>query len=284
MPGNDAMDHPPFPDAAGHDPSPAGVARKPVVVLVPGMDGTGRLFHVQEALLAPAYEVHTVPLRDDATRMDVLVEDLAARLRALGTPDGAGAIVVGESFGGTLALSLALAHPGLVRALVVVNSFPYFRPQHRLHAALLGLRLLPWGAMPLVRRLTAWRLHSRFTHRAEVQRFLRETRATTRRGYLNRLRILTRYDVRAALPRLAVPTLFVAADRDHLVPAVAQARLMAGLVPGASVRVLEGHGHICLIAPGVDLARILAQWGGAGPGGTNEEQPPPDGAASLARG
>lgn len=31
-------------------------------------------------------------------------------------------------------------------------------------------------------------------------------------------------------------------------------------LPGATLRVLGGHGHICLIAPDLDLATILADW------------------------
>jgi hypothetical protein len=35
---------------------------------------------------------------------------------------------------------------------------------------------------------------------------------------------------------------------------------MAASTPHAVVRVLEGHGHICLIAPDIDLERILDEW------------------------
>jgi hypothetical protein len=35
---------------------------------------------------------------------------------------------------------------------------------------------------------------------------------------------------------------------------------MADRVPGSIVRVLAGHGHICLIAPDVDLGQILNEW------------------------
>jgi hypothetical protein len=35
---------------------------------------------------------------------------------------------------------------------------------------------------------------------------------------------------------------------------------MAARVPGAVMRILEGHGHICLIAPGVDLEQVLKEW------------------------
>lgn len=232
------------------------------LVLVPGMDGTGRLFYAQVPLLAPTYRVATFVLRDSAADMDILVQDLAELVRGM-TPNGAPAVICGESFGGTLAMSLAVRHPELVRALVVVNSFPRFLPQHRLDAALVALRLVPWGTMALVRRLTAFRMHSRYTHRTELHRFLQEMRYTTREGYMNRLRILKRYDMRPDLHRISAPALFIASDGDHLVPSVEQARYMIERVPDARLHVLQGHGHICLIAPGVDLAQILAQWGGA---------------------
>ena len=48
--------------------------------------------------------------------------------------------------------------------------------------------------------------------------------------------------------------------RDTLVPSVEQARLMHALTPAATMRILEGHGHSCLIAPDMDLAAIVADW------------------------
>jgi pimeloyl-ACP methyl ester carboxylesterase len=203
--------------------------------------------------------VATYALRDSARAMDVLVADLARVIDDV-APVERRAIIVGESFGGTLAMSLALERPERVAALVVLNSFPHFSPQLRLHLARWGLRALPWGMMPLVRRLTAFRLHSSHTHAGEIDQFMVLTRQASREGYLNRLGLLTQFDIRARLADVRVPTLFLAADRDHLVPSVAQARYMAARVPNAVMRVLEGHGHICLIAPDLDLARILDEW------------------------
>ncbi len=223
------------------------------------MDGTGRLFYRQVPLLAGRHRVATYALRDDAGAMGVLVDDLAAVVRRV-SGGGGPAVVIGESFGGAVALSFALAHPSLVAALVVLNSFPRFLPQGRLDLALWALRAMPWNAMGLVRRLTAFRLHSTYTHHTEIRRFLDLMADTTRDGYLGRLRMLRDYDVRERLREIRVPTLFLAAGRDHLVPSVEQARYMAARVPGASMRTLPGHGHICLVAPDVDLERILAEW------------------------
>ena len=244
---------------APYDPLTALHGDGPPLVFVPGMDGTGRLFHRQVPLLATRYRVATYTLRDDAERMEMLVDDLAGIVRAV-TQAEAPAIVIGESFGGAVALSFALAHPELVHALVVLNSFPRFLPQTRLWLAITALRLVPWQTMPLVRRLTAFRLHSRHTHRSEIRRFLEVTRATRREGYLARLGILREYDVREPLGALRMPTLFLASELDHLVPSVREGRYMAGRVPGATLRVLPGHGHICLIAPDLDLERLLHEW------------------------
>ena len=245
-----------------YDPSLSIVGTGQPVILVPGMDGTGLLFYRQVPLLARSYRVITYALRDTAATMDVLVSDLARIIDTV-APTERRAIIVGESFGGALALSFALARPEQVSRLVILNSFPYFAPQRRLRLAAVGLGALPWGAMGLVRRLTAFRLHSPHTHRQEIDRFMELTARASRGGYINRLKLLMQYDVRHRLHELRAPTLFLAADRDHLVPSVAQARYMAARVPGSMLRVLEGHGHICLIAPDIDLEALLNESRGA---------------------
>jgi pimeloyl-ACP methyl ester carboxylesterase len=88
------------------------------------------------------------------------------------------------------------------------------------------------------------------------------TAAARRDGYIGRLELLRRYDVRDRLHSLEPATLFLAAELDHLVPSVAQARYMATRVPGAQLQILEGHGHICLIAPDVNLEQIVTTWRG----------------------
>ena len=231
------------------------------VVLVPGMNGTGELFYRQVPHLERSYRVATYALRDDAESLDLLADDLSNVVDVV-APIERRAIIVGESFGGAVALTFALRHPEHLVALVILNSFPHFAPQVRLRLAIAGLAVLPWGAMPLVRHLTAFRLHSPHTHRAEVKQFIELTAHATRDGYINRLKLLRGFDVRHRLHEIRHPALFLASEDDHLVPAVAQARQMASRVPSSVIRILKGHGHICLIAPDLDLAQILDEWQG----------------------
>jgi 3-oxoadipate enol-lactonase len=242
-----------------YDPRVSIEGTGPVLVYVPGIDGTGSLFYRQRPLLqAAGYRVATYRLRDGAPNMDTLVSDLSDVLDSIGA--SAPVTLMGESFGGALSLSYAAAHTERVERLVILNSFPFFKPQLRLKWAVAGLQLVPWKTMELVRRVTAFRLHSNHTHISEMKRFLKLTAETTKHGYINRLRILMDYDVRDRLPSLDIPTLFLAADQDRFVPSVEQAALMAELVPRATVRVLNGHGHICLIAPDLDLAELIEEW------------------------
>lgn len=228
------------------------------LVLVPGLDGTGLLYYRQVPLLAGRYDVTTHRLRDSAVHLTELVDELHVGVEAAG--GGRPVTLIGESFGGALSLSYALAHPDRVARLVIINSFPHFTPQTRLRLGYHLLRATPWGVMRVVRQLTAWRMHSPHTGREELRRFHELMRATTREGYLSRLRMLREYDVRARLPEITAPVLFLAADRDHLVPAVTQATLMASRVPHATLQVLAGHGHICLIAPDLNLGALLEDW------------------------
>lgn len=224
---------------------------------MPGIDGTGLLFYRQVPLLEPRYAVTTTRLRDNARAMDELVADLHQSILAASDRP---VTLLGESFGGALAISYALAHPEQVGRLVILNSFAHFGSPARLWLGYHLLRATPWGMMRLVRQLNGRRMHSPGTDSDEIRRFLQLMQNTTRQGYLSRLQILRNYDVRDQLATLTAPVLYLAADRDVLVPSVEQARLMTSLTPGASMRVLAGHGHSCLIAPDMDLATILDEW------------------------
>ena len=226
---------------------------------MPGIDGTGLLFYRQIPCLERRYAVSTIRLRDDAGSMDELVADLHDTVAEIDR-SGDGVTLLGESFGGTLTLSYALAHPERIRRLVILNSFAHFGSQARLWLGYHLLRSTPWGMMRLIRQLNARRMHSPGTDRDEIRRYHDLMRATTRQGYVSRLGILRHYDLRDRLNAIEVPVLYLAADQDVLVPAVQQAELMASLTPRSRVRVLEGHGHSCLIAPGLDLGSLIDEW------------------------
>ncbi|MCU0571680.1 MAG: alpha/beta hydrolase [Syntrophobacteraceae bacterium] len=234
----------------------------PTIILVPGLDGTALLFYRQVPILARRFHVLTFPLPDDSTcTMDSLVEDLRQLVEdAVGQKGHERLILCGESFGGALSLSFAVAYPRLLLGLVIVNSFPVIRRRIRLNLAPRLLKLVPWGAMPFVRRFTESRLHSPHTLPVDLAEFHERTRSIGRQGYIRRLEILQQYDIRGQLQRIRTPTLLLAGDLDHLVPSVREARFMASRLPNATVRILKGYGHICLINHDFSLLDHIAPW------------------------
>lgn len=228
------------------------------IILVPGIDGTAQLFYRQIPLLAERFNVVAFPLSDDAdATMAVLIDDLRVLIDEV-APDGA--VLLGESFGGALSMSFALAHPELVKGLVIINSFPWLRNRPQLHVGKLLLRVVPSGAMPYIRRGTASRMHSRHTNADDLAEFWKRTDDIDLVGYRARLGILGRYDIRHRLHEIEAPTLLLAADEDKLIPSVRWARYMREHIPNSSMVVLGGYGHICLITHDFDLREYVLPW------------------------
>lgn len=228
------------------------------LILVPGLDGTALLFYRQIPLLARRFNVVAFPLPNEKRHS---MADLVEELRRLCCEVASESVLLcGESFGGALSMSFALAHPELVRGLVIINSFARVSGRLRLHLAPLALRVIPWGAMPLVRRFTEARLHSPHALPEDLREFRERSKAIGREGYIRRIEILRHYDLRGRLHEIRAPALFLAGDRDHLVPSVAEARFMSGRIPNAEMSVLEGYGHVCLINHDLDLLDRVGPW------------------------
>ena len=234
----------------------------PPIVLVPGIDGTALLFYRQQPLLAKWFDTIAFPLptaSPASMTMDTLVDDLAVLVEEV---SAVGAVLVAESFGGALSMSVALARPDLVRGLVIVNSFPYFDERLKLRTAPWLMRSIPWAAMPIVRRYTSNHQHSPHTNDADISEFRERAKAIDRDSYIRRLQILAHYDIRERLGEIEAPTLFLAGDRDRLLPSVRWARYMHERVRGSSMSILEGYGHVCLIDHDLDISEHIVPWWG----------------------
>lgn len=216
------------------------------------------MFYRQEPLLRRSFEVATFPLPDDAeATMETLVERLAGFCSEVSED---GVILVGESFGGALSISTALAHPDLVQGLVIVNSFPWLARRWQILFAPYLLRLIPWGAMPLVRAYTESQLHSRHALPEDLAQFHIRARSIGKDGYIRRLQLLRHYDVRDRLSSLGAPTLFLAGNEDRLVPSERWGRYMEARVPRSELTILDGYGHLCLINHDLDLLDHIEPW------------------------
>lgn len=225
---------------------------RPLVLLLPGLDGSGRLYYRQVPPLASRYRVRAWAYAAGGADYADLVRELAGATAA----EPAGSIaLVGESFGGTVALHFALAHPERLRSLTLINAFPFYRRRARIRLACRLAPLLRFRAARCVKHVVAEGILALEGVPAADRRLYREVvEQIDLAGYARRLDRVRDVDLRGRLPEIAVPTLVCASGRDKVVPSLAEARFMSERIPGARLVEFPAAGHALLLTPGFSLA------------------------------
>lgn len=223
------------------------------VVYVPGIDGTGELLLGTASRLEERFRLlrlHYVaePASAAVARESDTYAALAASCaEAIRAPGVDACLVVAESFGGAVALQLALDNPDLVRGLIVVNSFARFPAQMRVWLGWKLSALVPRFAFDLFRKLLAPRLL--FAERRD-QKAIAEFRELWGTffddGYRRRMGMITRLDLRQRVGELTQPLVLLASDKDRVVPSVRTLGELHELAPNSTLEVVPGAGHLIL--------------------------------------
>lgn len=233
----------------------------PLFVFLPGMDGTGQLLRSQTKGLETAFDVRALAIPpDDLNNW----EDLAALVVNLIEEElkrGAfrSVYLCGESFGGCLALKVALKAPHLFRRIILINPATSFNQRP----------WLGWGA-----QLNRW--VPEFLHGISALVLfpflsnLARTAPRDRRALLDamqsvparianwRISLVTEFDVNETqLRRLTQPILVIAGAADHLLPSVQEAERLVNCLPDAKTVILPNSGHACLLETDVCLFEIM---------------------------
>jgi len=230
----------------------------PAVLLSHGYSATTRMWAGQVEALKNQYRIVTWDMRghgqsdspDDAAAYSeqATVDDMAAILKHLGIES---AVIGGLSLGGYMSLAFNLAHPQMVRALMLFDTGPGYRN-------------------PVGRE--GWNETAR--RRAEVfeakgldalgsSAEVRVSQHRSAQGLAHAARgMLAQFDARVieSLDSITVPTLVLVGDKDQ--PFLAGTDYMANKIPNATKVVIENAGHASNIdqpeAFNVEVRRFLA--------------------------
>jgi pimeloyl-ACP methyl ester carboxylesterase len=194
----------------------------PKLVLLPGLDGTGKLFVEFLKALDLGSSAQVVSYPPD---IPLGYDELEPLVRAA-LPTRGRFVILGESFSGPLAIRIA-AHPppalvGLILCVTFAsNPYPHLAWARGL-AALLPLKSLPrWLRAPLM-----WGSASPSKAPRQSERAMAGVDAAVIR---RRIAALLSVDETAALAKISVPTLVLCATGDRVISKAASMRLMHGI-------------------------------------------------------
>jgi pimeloyl-ACP methyl ester carboxylesterase len=227
----------------------------PALLYLPGLDGTGRLLYRQRAI-HEQFDIHCIAYpQDRPASYEELADMGAAALQE--RADGQPSVVLAESFGGAVALLLALRHPQLVERLVLVNTFAYYPRRFWLNLSIFLSDYFPdRPSHPATRPMRGPIFFSRNVSLEDRQAWWDRTADVPMSGYARRIRLIGGLDLRHRLHEIQTPALVLVAPNDLVVPAPA-GRYLARKLPRAR-RLEIATGHAGLVHPNVDIAELLA--------------------------
>lgn len=225
------------------------------LLLIQGMSGThlawGEPFltELERDFDVVAYD-HRGIGRSDPVEDPFTIAELAAD--AAGVLDELGwesAHVVGISMGGMVAQELALAHPERIRTLTLGCTYcggagSSLAPQSTIEKLSAGM--LSGDRELAIRNGFEVNVSAAFAAGAghyDAFRAMAKSLPAPVPVIMLQMQAIAAHDTSARLPSLDRPTLVIHGDEDAMIP-VANGRMIASLIPGARLEILEGVGHM----------------------------------------
>jgi pimeloyl-ACP methyl ester carboxylesterase len=238
----------------------------PLLIYLPGMDGTGKLLKSQIQFLEQSFDIRRllIPV-DDLTDWDGMVSKIVELITTeLGSQIPRRAVYLcGESFGGCLALKLAVAAPELWDRLILINPASSFKQQAWMRWAVYFTQILPAnlysisciGLLPFLASLDRIEPENR-------DLLLHVMQSVQFKSAMWRISLLDSFDVSVEqLQRIDHPTLVVSSGRDRLLPSAAEGRLLKQQIPRSDLHFIPEGGHAVLLERDVNLHEILHSHG-----------------------
>ena len=257
--------------------------QRPTMIILHG--GPGFDHHYLRPWLDPVSEVAQLVYVDERGcgrserhtheyyQLGIMADDIVALCEALHIEHP---IVLGQSFGGFVALSIAHRHPDFTSGIVLFDTSPAWTGGYDLDA----LEQMVGGEYGKELREIAYRESTGQATEEELQRFEHEIMPLYwhqgyKPEYLDALyntvpmnmdiasymmgTLSKEYDLRPYLSTIKTPTLILQGRYDWVTP-MEGAVTMAREIPDAQLHIFENSGHMVFIEEPEELVSVLKQW------------------------
>lgn len=236
------------------------------LVIIPGLNGRLSFFKNQLPVFSQHFRVLLFELPDLPTERELkgkggvewMAEELESVMLAAGMEK---AVVVGESFGGSLALVFALKHPERVEALVVISAIQKLREPLVMRTAFQVIRLL----LPM--RL-GWTILSKVMFCREEggeprEFFIGQECNVPRSVTWRRWKELRKVELEGKLGRVTAPTLVTAGMKDRLIPS-SDSESIHRQIKGSRLELFEDAAHLCHLTRPERFNKLALEFLGVG--------------------
>jgi 3-oxoadipate enol-lactonase / 4-carboxymuconolactone decarboxylase len=237
-----------------------GPEEAPVLILGPSLGTTWHMWDRQIPELARNWRVMRFDLPGHGgapAHPAAAVAELADRLLATLDSIGVGRFgYVGCSIGGAIGAQIALTQPHRLTSLALISSSPRQGTADEWRQRGVVIRT---NGLDSIARTTPERWFTPgFTaaQTAIVEWAVQMVRTTDPGCYIAACEALAAFDIRDALPRIAVPTLVVAGAEDKAVPPADARALVAG-IPDARLAMVPGAAHLTPVERPGEVTELL---------------------------
>jgi pimeloyl-ACP methyl ester carboxylesterase len=235
----------------------------PLFIFLPGMDGTGQLLRCQTAGLEQGFDIRCLAIPpDDLTSWNELTEQVINLIEAeLKTNPRKSVYLCGESFGGCLAMKVAVKAPWLFDKIILVNPASSMSRRPWMYAAIPLTQWVPnsfyqLGSLIGLPVLAAMGRIAPIDRQALVQ----AVQIVPQKTSIWRLSLLQQFQVHPnELRRITQPVFLIGSAADRLLPSVSEVQYLVQNFPNAKMTILPDSGHACLLETDVNLYDILRE-------------------------
>ncbi|HEY6874339.1 MAG TPA: alpha/beta hydrolase [Geobacteraceae bacterium] len=219
------------------------------IVFMPGLDGTGISFEPIAKVLPPTVAATVITYPNVEQSFEESVNSAAAQF-----PPDEDSLVIAESFSGPVAIELLASGRIKAKGLVLAATFAS-SPRKTLLPLFCSLPLNIFLGLPVPELFLCVLLGKGETLKNLMPMWKRIHAAVSPRVLAHRIGVVREVDVTKRLPNLQIPTCYIQAENDAIVPSTAL-RAFAEALPGLTVRKIQGPHLILQAQPAQSLAII----------------------------
>jgi pimeloyl-ACP methyl ester carboxylesterase len=202
-----------------------------------------------------------IPSDDQSDWVTLVKNTIVLIQKELASHPHSSVYLCGESFGGCLAIKVALAAPHLIEKMILVNPASSFRKRPLLKW---GVELNQWLPNFIYQSSTVVFLSflaslNRMKIR-DSQALLHAMQSLPKEVVSWRLSLLRDFEINPEILKgLKQSILLLASQEDKLLPSVEESQELVNCFPNSSLTILPESGHACLLEKDINLLKVLEE-------------------------